>query len=95
MITNIRVELTDDERRVVGRLLHGKDVMATRKDVAMYVHGVLDCVTQAAELDITSPTGKQDMGFLRDTHDDPALEGKPSSYIVGWNKVKFAKRVAG
>jgi hypothetical protein len=93
MITNLRVDLSDADRLTLGKMIYGKEVLASRKDVTNYVQGYLNAAIARETQTIPPPkfNGRMTYAELSQTYDDPHLEGKNISFIVGWNKAKFGQ----
>lgn len=102
MITNLRIELDDDQRRQLADLLDGKQTkrMASRADVCQVVEGFVGMLTLlASDLDLLGddefPEPEPERAREQVRAADPKVqavvrrlesEGRSPGYIIGWLK---------
>jgi len=91
MITNVKVELTDEERRAIAQEVFGRKALLTRNEVNALVEGLFDnlkevrheqqrvCTTSRESDERPAPVRAAD-GTGPARPDDPA-------YMRGWNAV--------
>jgi hypothetical protein len=99
MIVNARLEVSDEQRRALGRAIHGKERDATRADVVALVEMAL-----AGAIDAAGKSGKMTddrrrppfsaRSELRAVMEElrPQYPGKSESYLRGAATVAIAAR---
>lgn len=99
MRVNANIEISDEQRNVLARLIDGKQVkrLATRDEVRDYVAGCIASLVEASEATDTEHVAAQPIplrspstgDLLRiDPEDEERLKGKEPGFIMGWNRWK-------
>lgn len=100
MKVNANIEISDEQRNVLARLIDGKQVkrLATRDEVRDYVAGCIASLvegTRIAEVpETTAPVAttspRPSIGDLLriDPEDEERLKDKEPGFIMGWNRWK-------
>ncbi len=103
MITNVRIDLTDEQRNVLSRAINpsAPKRLATRQDVTEYVMGCIEAATAPEAISeapraVSTPSSVSAPAYTRlqaimerERLSDKRLAGKSDSYVRGWCKVKF------
>lgn len=102
MKTNVKIELSDEQRNQLAILLDGKTSArkVTRKEViALCEQHIGGLVGQASSTfdeeneDLSTPPELNSI-YQIDAEDRYLLAGKAAGYVRGWNLVKRSKRAA-
>lgn len=97
MMTHIKIELTDDQRRHLQRQLTGKSAPITRKELTTFVDGIVQGAL-ACEAVVDSPpvphfTPSPDLTQIPQKYMDRHGEQTPAfwaGWLRGWNQVASA-----
>lgn len=89
MIVNVRIEISDEQRRLFASRLAGKPVrrLTTRKDVVSFVEGCIAgaCDATTCADDIQTESANSNLtAEERQTVTQLRAEGKDDGYIIGW-----------
>lgn len=89
MMTNIKIELTDEQRVRLQEQLTGKRKPITRKELTAFVDGVVEGALRAEALvdGRAATTGRSltpaDLSEVPTRYREK-YEGKPDSFFIGW-----------
>jgi hypothetical protein len=98
MIVNARLEVSDEQRRALGRAIHGKERDATRADVVALVEmalaGAIDAATNGEMTEDMRRPPFSARSELRAVMEElrPQYPGKSESYLRGAATVAIAAR---
>jgi hypothetical protein len=96
---NANIEISDEQRNVLARLIDGKQVkrLATRDEVREYVAGCIASLVEPGEVTDTEhviaqpiPLRPFSTGDLMrvDPEDEAVLKDKEPGFVMGWNRWK-------
>jgi hypothetical protein len=100
MKVNANVEINDEQRNVLARLIDGKTVkrLATRDEVREYINGciaslveetrIADVPETEAPVATTSPRSSTSDLMRIDPEDEEILKDKEPGFVMGWNRWK-------
>jgi len=94
MMTNIKIELTDEQRVHLQQQLTGKKRPLSRQELSSFVSGIIEGALKCEDMVVDKPTPCFTPSSTLDTIPPKYAEqyaGKPDAWragwLIGWNKV--------